>query len=810
MALWTGIRTSAHTLRREPGFATLAILTLALGIGANTAIFSIVNGVLLRPLPYSDPDRLVVLREVIPAVAQTYPTLPASGRHFVEWRQRASSFERISLVDTGSVSLTGNGEPEQLDAARVSADMFRTLGVRAAFGRTFVDGEDQEGRERVAVISDALWRRRFHADPSVVGKTVNLDSVAHTIVGVLPASFRFPAATSALPGQGVVAHPEIFEPKTLRKQELENLMGMFNYTVLARLKKGVTREQALAEMNVIAAQLDKLSGENVKLRAVVTPLESAVTGTSRLGLLVLLGAVGSVLLIVCVNLANLMLARAERRSRESAIRTALGASRGQLIRMALVETLLIAFAGGALGVALAAGGLGALVKSAPADIPRLNEVALDGRVLLFAFAITAATGLLFGLAPAWRSAHADPQAALKSGGRSASGGTGARRFRSMLVGAEVGLSAVLLITAALLMTSFVRLMRADKGFEAPTVVAVDLAIPHARYSEDAQVNLFHERLLARLRAQPGVLSAAISTALPLQGETWVDDISLPGEPRGNFSNLTTNVRFISADYFRTMGIPLRAGRTFSDNDRKRDVLVIAERLARKLWLRGEDPLGRKVVSSTKTYEVIGVAGDIRTNADKPPVAMIYKPSWAWAPVRAMLVARAAGDPRSIMGAVRASIRAVDADVPVPEMRTMRELLDESVAQRRFQMTLAGAFAATALLLAALGIYGVVSYSVARRTNEMGIRMALGARSGQLHGLVVRQSMTPVALGLAAGVAAALGAGRVLGSLLYEVSPRDPVAIAAVVGLLGAVAAAASYVPARRATAIDPLDALRCD
>jgi putative ABC transport system permease protein len=430
-------------------------------------------------------------------------------------------------------------------------------------------------------------------------------------------------------------------------------------------------------------------------------------------------------------------------------------------------------------------------------------------VLLFAFAITAATGLLFGLAPAWRSSRTDPQAALKSGGRSATGGAGGRRIRATLVGAEVGLSAVLLITAALLMTSFVRLMRADKGFQAPSVLAVDVSIPWAKYSEPAQRNAFHERVVARLASQPGVLSAAVSTALPLQGETWIDDVSLPGDSRQGFARPTTNVRFITSDYFRTMGIPLLAGRTFSDNDRQRKVLVISERLARTLW-PGQDPVGRQVFTSTKTYEVIGLAHDVRVDADKPPVAMIYKPYWEWAPRRVMLVARAAGDPRSIMGAVRAAIHGVDADVPVPEMRTMREVLEESVAQRRFQMTLAGAFAATALLLAALGIYGVVSYSVARRTNEMGIRMALGARSGQLHRLVVRQSMAPVALGLAAGIAAALVAARVLGSLLYEVSARDPLTISAVAALLAAVALAASYVPARRATAVDPLDALRCD
>jgi putative ABC transport system permease protein len=516
--------------------------------------------------------------------------------------------------------------------------------------------------------------------------------------------------------------------------------------------------------------------------------------------------VGSVLLIVCVNLANLMLARGERHARESAIQAALGAGGRRLVRQALSLSLLVALLGGALGVGIAAGSLGALVKSAPPDIPRLQEARLDARVLVFALAITTLTGLLFGLAPAWRAARTDPQSALKSGGRTGTGSAGALRLRSSLVVAEVGLSTVLLVTAGLLMSSFLRVMRGEKGFHAPTVLAADVQIPAAKYHEHAQRDQFFLRALDRLSAQPGVVSAAIVTALPLQGETWIDSVSVPGDTHSDWQKSPANVRFISPGYFRAMGIPLRSGRPFNDSD-KRNVALISEGLAHLLW-PGQDAVGRQVQDGETPREVIGVAGDVRADSDKPPVAMLYRPYWDYSPRQVTLVARAAGDPHSIAGAMRAAVRGVDPDVPLADIRTMQEVLEQSVAQRRFQMRLAAAFAAMALLLAALGIYGVVSYSVARRTNELGIRLALGAQAHQLYRMVLRQALTPVALGLLVGLAGALAAGRVLASLLYQVSPRDPELLAAAAMLLGAVALAASFLPARRAVGMNPLDALR--
>ena len=601
----------------------------------------------------------------------------------------------------------------------------------------------------------------------------------------------------------------MFVPLAFNKQELGVRMGQFNYDAIARLRPSAGPERATAELSAIAQQLVKESGEKVELRAKAAPLLDSMVAGSRRGLLVLLGAVGAMLLIVCVNLANLMLAQTERKARESAIRAALGASGGLLLRQALTETLLIALVGGTLGIALASGGLDALVKSAPADIPRLDEVRLDGRVLLFALGISTLTGLLFGLAPAWRISRADPQSALKGGGRTATAGAGSLRLSKALITAEVGLSALLVAVAALLMSSFFRMMRADKGFRAPTVLSAEVQIPGAKYSKPEQRIQFHQRLLAQLAGQPGVLSSAIVSALPLEGEIWIDDVSVPGDTRGDWEKPTANIRFTSQDYFRTMGIALRAGRTFDDRDRKRDLVVVSERLAKLLW-SGQSAVGRQIVDGEKSREVVGVAADVRVAPNKAPVSMLYRPYWDWPARRMLVVARAAGDALSIAGAMRAAVSKVDADVPLTRIRTMQEVLADSAAQQRFQTWLAAVFAATALLVASLGIYGVVSYAVARRSNEVGIRMALGAQAGNVYRMVLWQAMLPIVLGLAVGVAAALAAGSVLSKLLYEVSPRDPAVLAGVTLLLGLVGLGACTIPARRAMRVDPIEALRCE
>ncbi len=807
MVLVNELRYAIRTLQREPRFAVFCVLMLGIGIAANTAIFSIVNGVLLQALPYREPARLVTLGEVIPAVAATYPTLPVSARHFTEWRRSSSSFESLSAISTGTSNLTGVAEPERIKSARVSASFFETLGARPELGRGFLPGEDIEGQDRVVVISDALWKRRFQADPALVGKTITLDDIPCSVVGILPARFQFPAFAAFVSGPSLAEKPELLRPLVFSKGELNERMGTFNYAVVARLKDGISSEAALAELNVIAAQLEKESGETVNLKASVRSLRESMVGGSRRGLIVLFCAVGAVLLIACVNLANVMLARAERKGREWAIRSALGASRASLLRQVLAEAVVVSLLGGAFGVILAAGSLGELIRHVPADIPRLGEVKLDIHVLLFALGLTLATGLLSGLVPAWRLTRDDPQSALRAKGRTSTSERKGTRFRDGLVGVEVGLSAVLLILAALLGSSFMRVMHNDKGFQAPTVLATDIAIPLNKYQEDEQRIRFHEEILDRLQSQPGVVTAALSTAVPLTGETWVDAIWVPGDPRPQFERPVVNVRFVSEDYLETMGIPLIAGRSFTQHDRGRKVAILSERIAELLW-PGRVAVGRRVArSDDEIFEVIGVAGDVRTDPDQPPVAIMYRTYWETAPRRIMLVARAASEPGSIAPAVRSVIRSVDPDVPVPEMRTMHEILEESVARRRFQMLLSASFAAAALLLAALGTYGVVSYAVALRTNEMGIRMAVGASPSALRRMVLRQAMIPVVAGLTLGTLTALLAGRLVRSMLYDVSPNDPAIITVVITLLAAVGWLGAWSPARRAMKVNPLAVL---
>ncbi|HTT62241.1 MAG TPA: ABC transporter permease [Bryobacteraceae bacterium] len=802
MALRDDLRYAIRTLLRERGFASMAVLSLAVGIGANTAIFSVVNGVLLRPLPYLDPGRLYTIREVVPKLAHLYPSLPVNFSHYYEWRQRCSALESIAIMQGSAPNLTGVGEPELLDGALVSASVFRVLGVRPQLGRGFLDEEDPEGHNQVAVISDALWKRRFQADPAIVGRKIMLNGRPNVVVGVLPPGFQFPDR------EGMGPKTDVFQPLGYSKDDFEELTGDFNWAAIARLRPGVTPQRALAALNVIQADICRRIPEKIDLHVSMSSLQEDIVGQSRRGLLVLLGAVGAVLLILCGNLANLSLARAAGRARESAIRTALGAGRSQLVRQALTESLVLALAGGAVGIALAAWGVKVLVNAAPLDLPRLSQVSLDGRVLGFALLISIVTGVVFGILPALRSAAAHPLEALKSGSYTTTEGRGGARVRGLLVAVEAALSAVLLITAGLLIGSFVRLMHVDKGFDIERVLAVHVKIPSNKYTEAPQQAAFFDRLLEKARHLPGVLSAGVASALPLQGETWIDLAGTEGDQRPMFERPMVNVRFVSPDYFRMLRIPFHEGRPFDDSQRNRKVVIISQGTARRLW-PGRSAMGRHMLQNETLEEVAGVTADIRsTSLDKDPVLMIYIPYWQRPRLSAWLLLRSAMDPRGIAAGVRAAIHQVDADVPVPQMETLQEVMSDSVAQRRFQMTLVMLFAAAALALAGFGIYGVVSYSVTRRRTEMGIRMALGADARDLQRMVLWQGIRPVAAGLAAGILCAVAAGRVLSSLLFQVSARDPLTIAGVALVLLAVSAAAALVPAHRATRVDPMNALR--
>jgi predicted permease len=692
--------------------------------------------------------------------------------------------------------------------------LFETLRVPPALGRLFAP-EDEKGASRVAVISDGLWRRKFDADPSILGKTITLDDEVYTVVGVLPEAFRFPNVNlfDTDPFK-TSARPAIFVPKVFTSRERSEWTGSFSFSVIGRLKDGVTQEQAIAELNVIGARIMEMAEKkDWKLAMVVEPLKEVIERNSRRGLLVLLGAIGTLLLIVCLNLGILSLVRAERRGLESAVRAALGASRAQLLRQALTEIILIALPGAVLGVAVASAGIDVLVRILPADLPRLNEVRIDGSVLLFALALTGITTILSGVLPAWRMVGTNVERILKAGGRTATGDAFGFRLRNALVATEVGLGVMLLVTAGLLMGSFARVMYADRGFQAATVLAADIPLPPAKANHAVG---FHDRLLEHLASAPGVESAAIISALPLEGEQWVDLVWVPGDARSELERPMANMRTVGPGYFQTMGIPLLEGRTFdqadragTDNNRPRRVVVVSQRLARTLWPQQDAVVGQKVMMSDgPECEVIGVVKDVRARADHEATPILYRPYWLLDVPNVTIVARTRGNPLSVAGSIRAAVHKTDAEMPITNLRTMREVLDESVSQRRFQALLTSTFASCALLLAGLGIYGVVSYAVARRTREMGIRLAFGAQSLQIYSTVLRHGMAPVIWGLLVGVAGAYVLGRLIRSLLYEVSTFDPLTVVAVVSIMSFVAVTACYIPARRAAKIDPMKALR--
>ncbi|MGA2184455.1 MAG: ABC transporter permease [Bryobacteraceae bacterium] len=806
--LLNDLRQAVRSLLKDRGYTTVALLTLAFGVAANTIIFSVVDAVLLRPLTYRDPGRLMVINEVVPEVARMYPRLPVNARHFFEWRDRCSSFGQFSIIEPLNFVLTRAGQPEQLIGARVSANLLFMLGVQPQLGRTFLDEEDQPGHEHEVIISDALWNRRFHRDPALVGRPITLDGAQWTVVGILPASFHFPKSD----GSQLVNFPkqaDVFRPAAFKRDDV-GWFGEFNYVVIGRLKPGVPEQRALAEMNVVQANIATRFPEKMHLRATMTPLQEEVTGTARKGLVILFAAVGAVLLIVCVNLANLSLARAAGRGRDLAIRTALGASRAQLVRYILGESLAVGLAGGVAGVAVAWAGLRAVLLYAPIDLPRLDEIHLDARALLFGLALSIVTGILFGVLPAWRASAADPQLALRASSRTTTEGRRGLFTRELLVGFESGLSAVLLVVAGLLIGSFARLLNVDKGFDADRLIAVEINLPQNGYDKSGQRETYYRELVAKMHALPGVNSAAVISKLPLEGEDWVDAMQREGEHLPLAELPMTNMRFCSPDYFRTMGIAFVAGQSFTEADRKRNLAVISELAASRVW-PGQNPIGKKFSRGDPDeppFEVAGVVRDVRPGLAQQPVVTAYFPYWYRNRLSMTAVLRTSVDPRSLGTAVRSTVWSIDPDTVVGEIRTMQNVVSSSVGQRRFQVWLIAGFAASALLLSCIGIYGVVSWSVARRRNEIGVRMALGATGGNVRRMVMAQGLRPVLAGLAVGIAAALASGRVLSSLLFGVSPRDPWTIGGVALVLATVAALACYIPARRTTLADPLEALR--
>jgi len=814
------LRFALRSFRASPAFAAVSVVTLALGIGANTAIFTVVNAALLRPLPYRDSGRLVMVWNQLLNLGLT--RFGASYDEYFDYRGQNQVFVDIAAFGSHQFDLTGNAQPERVSGARVSANLLPILGVSAALGRTFATDENQAGRDTVVLLSDALWQRRFGADLSLIGKTISLDGSPHRVVGILPRRFRFSTDGSD--------SPDVWVPIAFHPDPGGQTGGTLR--LIARLKPGITLERAQAEMSTIAARLEQQfhlyrgpHDEDAGYAVQVVPLREEVFGDMRQGLLVLVGAVGFVLLIACANVANLLLARAAVRQKEMAIRAALGAGRFRVMRQLLTESLMLAVLGGAAGLVVARWGLRLLLTASPAQAVRLGAVTLDSRVLTFTLLVTVLTGLLFGLAPAFEIARSNLNESLKEGGRASVAGAAGntrRRFsrRAALVVAQVALSMVLVLGVALLIRSFVRLLEVDPGFNPEKLVTAEITLPQSQYREDHQVAGFFEQLLGRVRALPEVKSAGAVSGLPLNGRTGGDPFSIEGRPWRPTAPGTNTPQFmdhetVAAGYFRTLQIPLLAGREFTEQDAagSSPVAVINQTMARAFWPH-QDPIGKHIMPgaprpSAAWLTIAGVVGDVKGAAlDVASIPQMYRPL-SQHPVRTMtLVIRTSADPMSVVSDVRRQLFALDKDRPLYHVAAMEQIVSDSVARRRFDLLLLAVFAALALALAAVGIYGVMSYSVAQRTHEIGVRLALGARRGDVLRLVARQGLTLALAGIAIGLAASLVLTRLISGLLFSVRATDPITYAGVSLLFACVAVVASFVPAHRATRVDPMVALR--
>ena len=814
--LLNDVKYGSRVLLKSPGFTTIAVLVLALGIGANTAIFSVVNAVLLRPLAFDQPERLVSLYHIPPPASFPGMTLfSVSPANFLDWRAQAHSFEGMSAYGFGQYTLTGEGRPEVIRMVAVTDGFFPVLHAQPILGRVFVEGEDEAGRDREVILSYDTWRNRFSANPAIVGSNIQLNDQAFTVIGVMPRGFEYPINPSA--------PPQMWKPQDWTAAE-RAVRDNHNYGVIARLKPGVTLEQAKAELASISDRLaQQYPGDDKGWGATAVPLRDDLVGDVRPALLVLLGAVALVLLIACANVANLLLAKMLSRRKEVAIRAALGASRRRLLQQVLAETSLLAIAGGAFGLIFAHYGTVFIIRFVGNQLPRSSAIGLDGWVLAFTLAVSLLTGTLAGLLPALRLTTGDVGEALKqSAGRTASE-SGGSRTRSILIVAEVALSLMLLIGAGLLIRSLWMLRAVNPGFDPDNVITMFLSIPATKFTTSQQQISFYDRVLRRVRALPGVQSDGVIDALPLTGGGSHQPVQIEGRPVQAMADLPeVDVRVISPGYRSAMHIPLLRGRDLNDSDvsGRPAVVLVSQSMARQFW-PNEDPIGKRLTMyffPETTREVVGVVADVKDDAlsQTRSASMLYLPlgqlsagrDGQWQSIGMTLAVRTHTDPRGAISAIGNAVKEVDSQVPLLYVKTMRDTIDESLLQQRFTMLLLSGFAGLALLLAAVGIYSVLAYAVHRRVREIGIRIALGAQIRDVVSMVVADGLKPICIGVAVGLAGALALGRVMSNLIYGVAATDPFTIAAVTIVLGLVALFASIIPAYRATRIDPLRALR--
>jgi putative ABC transport system permease protein len=796
------LRYALRQLVKAPSFTVVAILTLALGIGACTAIFSVVNTVLLRPLDYPDPARIVLIRET---QLPQFPEFSVSPPNYLDWRKQTRSYEYLAAYSGAGVNLTGEGEPQRLIGVKATAHYFDVYGVKPVLGRMLLPEEDAPGKNHVVVLSYPFWQRVFGGTRDIVGRAIQLNGEPYTVVGVAPTGF------------GQTSKVDVWMPMAFKPEETANdNRGSHYINVAGRLKPGVTVAQAKAELDLLATQLAQQYPDSNKGWGIfMMPMQDYSVRDVKPVLYTLLGAVGCVLLIACANIANLLLARATARHREISIRAALGAGRGRLIRQLLTESVVLSVCGGLAGILLARWGLTALLALAPSTLPRIGEIRLDKGVLIFSLGLSVLTGLVFGIAPAWLAARADVNEALKQGTRGSTEGGARGRLRSALVVIEVVFALMLLGGAGLLARSFMQLANVDPGFNPDNATLLRLSLPQKKYALPEQQNAFADALLERVKVLPGVQAAGVTHSMPLVSD-YVLGFNIEGRPAIAPSDLpSTNYYTVTPDYFKAMGIRLIRGRVFTPQDDAKAprVAIINETLARQHF-PNEDPIGKRIniTNGPDTWrEIVGIVGDIKQyGVDKATSAQSYEP-FAQVPFTSVnLVVRTNGSPAALLGALRPTVYAIDKDQPIGIIRPLEEIMADSIARQRFAMTLLSVFSAVALVIAAVGIYGVMAYNVVQRTGEFGIRMALGAQQSDVMRLVLTQGGKLIGLGLLIGLAATLAASRAMGSMLFNTSAYDPLTLGTITVVLAVVALVACFFPANRATKVNPIEALRSE